>query len=199
MTLSHLVTGAEAESFLVDPPETRWQTLEPEQLSYGHDPGSWRCGGHSGAHTFQRHLLSHLGGSLLVRALKHSECLKYIMRNKERLLQLFSVHFSVVKNKQKTLLVFPCLGVYVPWNRYFLSTWHVMALILSVSGLKGKGQWLWGVHEVEEADQCSEVWTESNPQPSLHTLVVAHHQQSQRQYIQHFANVSFPTLFVFLK
>lgn len=84
MTLSHLVTGAEAESFLVDPPETRWQTLEPEQLSYGHDPGSWRCGGHSGAHAFQRHLLSHLGGSLLVRALKHSECLRYIMRNKER-------------------------------------------------------------------------------------------------------------------
>lgn len=71
MTLSHLVTGPEAESFLVDSPETRWQTLEPEQLSYRHDPGSWWCGGHPGAHTLQRHLLSHLGGSLLVRALKH--------------------------------------------------------------------------------------------------------------------------------
>lgn len=71
MALACLSAGAEAESVLVDSPETRWQTLEPEQLPHGYDSGSGRCGGHPGAHALQRHLLSHLGGSLLVRALKH--------------------------------------------------------------------------------------------------------------------------------
>ena len=42
---------------------------------------------------------------------------------------------------------------------------------------------------MEEADQCSEIWTEPNPQPSVYTLVVTHHQQSQRQY-EHFGNAA---------
>lgn len=66
-----LCAGAEAESVLVDPPEARRQTVEPEQLPHRHDPGSGRRGGHPRTHTLQRHLFPHLGGSLLVRALWH--------------------------------------------------------------------------------------------------------------------------------
>lgn len=65
-----VITGAEAESVLVDPPEARRKTVEPEQLPHRHDPGSGRCGRHPGAHTLQRHLFPYLGGSLLVRTLK---------------------------------------------------------------------------------------------------------------------------------
>ena len=68
---SCLSAGSEAESLLVDSSETRWQTVEPEQLPHRHDPGSGWCGGHPGTHALQRHLLPHMGGSLLVSALKH--------------------------------------------------------------------------------------------------------------------------------
>lgn len=63
-----LSAGAEAEPVLVDAPAPRWQTLEPEQLPHGHDPGSGWSGRDPGAHTLQGHLLPHMGGSLLVRA-----------------------------------------------------------------------------------------------------------------------------------
>lgn len=62
-----LSAGAEAEPVLVDAPAARWQTLEPEQLPHGHDPGPGRGGRDPGAHTLQGHLLPHVGGSLLVR------------------------------------------------------------------------------------------------------------------------------------
>lgn len=62
-----LSAGAEAEPVLVDTPAPRWQTLEPEQLPHGHDPGSGRGGRDPGAHPLQGHLLPHVGGSLLVR------------------------------------------------------------------------------------------------------------------------------------
>ena len=80
--------------------------MEPQQLSYGHDPSTGRSRGYPGAHPLQRNVLPHLGGSVL-----------------------------------------------------------------------GEGQWLRGVHEVQEADPRSEVWTQPDPQQKVHTLVVAHHQQ----------------------
>lgn len=43
---------------------------------------------------------------------------------------------------------------------------------------------------MEETDQCPEVWSQPNPQPSFHTVVVTNHQQSQRQYNYLFANLS---------
>lgn len=43
---------------------------------------------------------------------------------------------------------------------------------------------------MEETDQCPEVWSQPNPQPSFHAVVVPDHQQSQRQYNHHFPNVS---------
>ncbi len=92
--LSLLSAGAEAESVLVDPPEARWQTVEPEQLPHRHDPSSGRRGGHPGTHTLQRHLLSHLGGSLLVRARWHFE-------------KLFD-HFRAQATEEKVLLSFSC-------------------------------------------------------------------------------------------
>ena len=66
--------GAETESVLVDPPASRRQAVEPEQLPHGHDPGPGRCGGHPGAHSVQGNLLPHLGGSLLVRAPRVGVC-----------------------------------------------------------------------------------------------------------------------------
>lgn len=60
------VVGAETEPVLVDPPTSRWQAMEPEQLQDRHDTSPRRSGGYTGAHTLQGHLLPHLGGSLLV-------------------------------------------------------------------------------------------------------------------------------------
>uniref|UniRef100_A0A8D8R6G1 Uncharacterized protein n=1 Tax=Cacopsylla melanoneura TaxID=428564 RepID=A0A8D8R6G1_9HEMI len=59
------ISGSEAEPLLVDSPTPRRQTVELEQLPYGHDPGTRRCGGYSRAYTLQGNLLPHLGGSLL--------------------------------------------------------------------------------------------------------------------------------------
>lgn len=67
MICSLLSPGAEAEPVLVDTPAPRWQTLEPEQLPHGYDPGSGWGGRDPGAHPLQGHLLPHVGGSLLVR------------------------------------------------------------------------------------------------------------------------------------
>lgn len=67
MTCWLLSPGAEAEPVLVDTPAPRRQTLEPEQLPHGHDPGPGWGGRDPGAHPLQGHLLPHVGGSLLVR------------------------------------------------------------------------------------------------------------------------------------
>lgn len=69
--LNHWVVwllGAEAESLLVDPPASRRQVVEPEQLPYWHDTSSRRCWGYIRAHLVQRHLLPYLGGFVLVSA-----------------------------------------------------------------------------------------------------------------------------------
>ena len=58
-------SGAETEPVLVDPPTSRREALEPEQLPDGHDPGPRGRGGDPGAHPVSRDLLSHLGGSVL--------------------------------------------------------------------------------------------------------------------------------------
>ena len=51
--LSASFSGFKTEPVLVDSSKARWQTLEPQQLQDGHDPGfGWR-GGNSGTHTFQ--------------------------------------------------------------------------------------------------------------------------------------------------
>ena len=64
------VPNTEAESVLVDSSAPRRQTLESEQLQYGHDPGvRWRRR-HLGAHSIQRHLFSHMGGSLLGESIR---------------------------------------------------------------------------------------------------------------------------------
>lgn len=60
------VVGAETEPVLVDPPTSRWQAVEPEQLQDRHDTSPRRSGGYTGTYTLQGHLLPHLGGSLLV-------------------------------------------------------------------------------------------------------------------------------------
>ena len=68
MARAHALQGAlpvAAEPVLVDARQARRETLEPEQLSHGRDPGFGRRGGHSGAHALQRDVLSHLGGSVL--------------------------------------------------------------------------------------------------------------------------------------
>ena len=57
--------GVETEPVLVDPPTSRWEALEPEQLPDRHDPGPRGCGGDPGTHSVQRDLLPHLGGSVL--------------------------------------------------------------------------------------------------------------------------------------
>ena len=44
--------------------------------------------------------------------------------------------------------------------------------------LQGESQWFWGVYEVQETDQCPEIWSESDPQQTIHTLVVTNNQQS---------------------
>lgn len=64
--LSDCPVGSEAEPVLVDPPASRREVVEPQQLQDRHDPGSGRGGGHPGTHALQRNLLPHLGGSLLV-------------------------------------------------------------------------------------------------------------------------------------
>ena len=58
--------GVEAEPVLVDSPATRRQTVEPQQLSHGHDTSPRRGGGYTGTHPVQGHLLPYLGGALLV-------------------------------------------------------------------------------------------------------------------------------------
>ena len=56
----------------------------------------------------------------------------------------------------------------------------------------GEGQWVWGVHEVQETDQCTEIWFESDSQQKIHTLVVTDYQQSERKpYIYCFVRTSF--------
>lgn len=56
----------------------------------------------------------------------------------------------------------------------------------------GEGQWVWGVHEVQETDQCTEIWFESDSQQKIHTLVVTDYQQSQRKlYIYCIVRTSF--------
>lgn len=56
----------------------------------------------------------------------------------------------------------------------------------------GEGQWVWGVHEVQETDQCTEIWLESDSQQKIHTLVVTDYQQSERKpYIYCFVRTSF--------
>ena len=84
------------------------QTVEPEQLPDGHDPGAGRRGGHSGAHALQRHILPDVGGPLL-----------------------------------------------------------------------GEGVGLRGVDEVQEAHERAALWSQPDPQPPLHSLVVAHYQPRQ--------------------
>ena len=59
--------GVKAESILVDPPATRWQTVEPQQLPDWHDPGTRRRRGNPGTHAVQRNILPYMGRSLLVR------------------------------------------------------------------------------------------------------------------------------------
>ena len=59
------VVDPEAKPVLVDPSETRWQAVEPEQLPHRHDPGTWRRGGNPGTHPVQGHLFPHLGGTVL--------------------------------------------------------------------------------------------------------------------------------------
>lgn len=57
----------------------------------------------------------------------------------------------------------------------------------------GEGQWVWGVHEVQETDQCTEIWLESDSQQKIHTLVVTDYQQSERKpyiYIASYGLVS---------
>lgn len=58
--------GPKTKPVLVDPPTSRRQVVEPEQLSHRHDSSARRSRGHPRAHTLQGHLLPHLGGSLLV-------------------------------------------------------------------------------------------------------------------------------------
>lgn len=65
----HLPTGPQAEPVLVDAPAARRQTVEPEQLPHGHDPGPGRSRGHPWAHTLQGDLLPYLGRSFLVSCL----------------------------------------------------------------------------------------------------------------------------------
>ena len=61
-----LFLGFEAEPVLVDSSAPRRQTVEPEQLPYGHDPSPRRGGGYTGTYTLQGYLLPYLGGALLV-------------------------------------------------------------------------------------------------------------------------------------
>ena len=58
-------SGAETEPVLVDPPTSRREAVEPEQLSDGHDPSPGGSGGDPGAHPIPRDVLPHLGGSVL--------------------------------------------------------------------------------------------------------------------------------------
>ena len=60
----------------------------------------------------------------------------------------------------------------------FCVTGHVLP---DVGGsVLGEGERLRGVDEVQEADERSALGSQPDPQPPLHALVVAHHQQSQR-------------------
>ena len=65
-----VVPGLEAEPVLVDPSEARWKVVEPKQLQDRHDLGTWRCGGHPRAYTFQGHIFPHLGRSFLGESLR---------------------------------------------------------------------------------------------------------------------------------
>ena len=69
-----VLSGAEAESFLVDPPAARRQTVEPEQLPNGHDPGTRWCRRNPRAYALQRNILPDVGGSLLVRVVTVVSC-----------------------------------------------------------------------------------------------------------------------------
>ena len=52
----------------------------------------------------------------------------------------------------------------------------------------GEGQWVWGVHEVQETNQCTEIWFESDSQQKIHTLVVTDYQQSERKPYMYIAS-----------
>jgi len=58
--------GSETESILVDTPAPWWQVVEPKQLPYRYDPGSWRCRRHPWAYSLQGYILSNMGRSVLV-------------------------------------------------------------------------------------------------------------------------------------
>ena len=45
--------------------------------------------------------------------------------------------------------------------------------------IQGEGEWVWGVDEVQEADQRPAFRSQPDPQPTIHSLVVTHHQQGQ--------------------
>lgn len=51
---------------------------------------------------------------------------------------------------------------------------------------------------MEEADQRPEIWSEPDPQPSLHPLVVSHYQQGQREYPTTRTRMHFPDVVLLL-
>ena len=72
-------------------------------------------------------------------------------------------------------------GTYFPtWEGLFWSVPITVIFVVVLSNtLQGESQWIWGVNEVQEVDQCSTFWSQSDTKSSVYPLVVSYYQQSQ--------------------